>query len=268
MPTREETQAPFSPVLSTKKNSPAQVWNRIMTRVKPQTVSSPHQAAIQLKTNPDSLLLGMERDQELEWKWLSMLDKAWQENLPFGLVKLGEGFSDLGHVRLLPKVKIYTPSTGKQVTALQDRLLAPKCPFYLRLPVQPGPEQDVIQEKTGFNLWGKGHDLVIFTSGSGVKTALDLAARLTQREIKTGIIEIWDWTTLSKEDLYLELSSYTYLASLESHAPQGGLGSLLLELLSDFGKSHAILRLGYPSYQDCKLPSLEELEKIFTDKIW
>lgn len=111
-----------------------------------------------------------------------------------------------------------------------------------------------------------GRDLCLISCGSMLATAQQVAQRCQSRGIQCGIVDLFRIKPLDRKELYDTISRYTYLATIENHTLIGGLGSCILETLSQYGKSHAIIQFGIG--KDGVPPRVDAIMEKLAWKIW
>jgi len=182
--------------------------------------------------------------------------------LPVTVVGVGAGFDyntlgpthhsteDLAVMRALPGMTILNPSDSLMAREMVGYCVKKPGPKYIRLDRTGLPL--VYDETTkpdinrGLTVLREGRDLCIVATGRMVKRALELADALEENSIEAGVVDLFRIKPVNEVLLYETISRYSYIASLEEHFVTGGLGSVVLETLSNNGKSHPIFRFGIP----------------------
>ncbi len=205
-------------------------------------------------------------------------------NLPVVLVGVGAGFSyadsgythhaleDISLMRTLPHMQIFQPCDNASVSKMADMLLQLEGPAYLRLD-RYGEESLAFQEETigkGFQIVRPAQRITLAASGYMVKIATEVAERLQNDGISTGVVDICRIPV--NEALYKNLENTQELVVLEEHTLPGGLGSYLLEQTCDKGLPIAVHRVGlelsdgYPEEYSGR-PALHKLYGIDAENI-
>ncbi len=178
-------------------------------------------------------------------------------NLPITIVGAGAGFTyssdgpthhaveDVSVMRALPGMTIYNPS--EQMTAKFAALSAWRAagPVYVRLdkgiwPALYPPDKDL---SPGLALLRKGTKLLIIATGCMTHTALQLAEAVGISGIHPGVVDLFRLKPIA-EGLVEIAKGYDRVITLEEHTIMGGLGSAVLEFLSDRGLAIPVKRLG------------------------
>jgi transketolase len=189
--------------------------------------------------------------------------------------------ADIAIFRLFPNTSVFSVSDEISAKALLYGSLASPGIQYIRMPIDKISKiyssPNDLDLKKGLTHIRKGRDLCIISTGRMLPRALTLARELSRREIEAGVIDLFRIKPLDPDDLYSVISRYTYLCSLEEHFLSGGIGSAVLETLSDYGKSHSIIRLGIDGnacalsnqYIDAGIAlELDEIIPTLAEKIW
>lgn len=161
-----------------------------------------------------------------------------------------QGVFDISFLRAVPGLTILAPRNGSELTAMLSWAIEQDGPVAIRYPrggttqIAPMGNFDPNQGIPAQEL-KSGRDGVIFAVGHMVEVAME-AARLLEPEYSCGVVNIRSLKPLDKS-LLLKLARGTrYVLTLEDHVLAGGMGSSILELLSDDDQGVKVQRLGYP----------------------
>jgi transketolase len=166
-------------------------------------------------------------------------------NLPVAIVSIGAGLDystlgfthhgteDLTLMKALPGMAVYSPCDNTMAKMLVNETYKGKTPQYVRLDRRGFPliyekEKD-IDFQQGFSHLKKGKDLYIISTGRMLLNALDAAKRLP---LDCGVIDLFRVKPFNKDNLELILKKVKYVASLEEHFTDGGIGSSVSGLLA------------------------------------
>ena len=173
--------------------------------------------------------------------------------LPITIVGVGSGYSyddsgpthhmleDISIMRVLPNMTIYSVSDthmAKRVARTSRKLVLPN---YVRLDrhITPIMYDDLDDFSYGFNVLEEGTDGYFISTGVMVNEALDYS------DNEVGVIDLH---TIPCHELSLvEKIKDKKIITLEEHFLPGGLGSYILELISDYGINTKVKRLGLKS---------------------
>ncbi len=178
--------------------------------------------------------------------------------LPVRLVGVGGGL-DYGHngathyaledialMRVQPGLTVIAPADPAQTrTALQATAGLPT-PVYFRLGKDdvPIPALDGRFRLGRAELIGDGQDLVIVTYGGITPQALAAASALAEDGVEATIAVVASLAPAPVEDLVRLLARVPLAVTLEAHYVQGGVGSLVSEIVAEGGLRCRVLRRG------------------------
>lgn len=165
---------------------------------------------------------------------------------PLGSTHLA--IEDMGILRTLPNITVVAPSDAEEMKRLMPQTLDWPGPIYIRL----GKGGDPVVAQDGFTL-GKGTWLrpaakvTLLSTGIMSERCLRAADLLAQAGIAAGVLHLPTVKPLDEAALRDAAGCSDLLVTVEEHVLAGGLGSAVLELLSDGGaRLPRALRLGMP----------------------
>jgi len=143
------------------------------------------------------------------------------------------GIHDFSFLRNLPHLSILAPRSDFELRSMLFAAYKEKVPVIIRYPRASAPQQEKLDSEIS---WGKaevlmtGKDLAIWAVGRECETALQVAdilagKKLTATVINTRFLKPFD------VDLLLKQADQMPIASIEDCQIQGGLGSIIDELL-------------------------------------
>jgi transketolase len=197
-------------------------------------------------------------------------------NLPVRLVGNGGGLvyaplgpthlapDDFALMRPLPNMTILAPSDAEQMCAIMKQTLDWPGPIYIRL--AKGGDPVVFPKKTPVKI-GKaislreGRHAVFITTGTMAHRALAAAEILAEKGLDCAILHFHTVKPLDSAAVLAAGAEYPLVVTLEEHSKIGGLGSSVVELLTDQGPypGPKILRLGLPDAFSKNYGSQDEL---------
>ena len=182
--------------------------------------------------------------------------------LPVTVVGVGAGFDyntlgpthhsveDLAVMRVLPNMTVFSPSDSLMAEQVVDYCIDEPGPKYVRLDrtgiplvYKAGQKLDL---KQGMTVLREGKDVCIFATGRMVLRALELAKELEKHSVSVGVIDFYKIAPVNSDLLCDIVGKYKHIASLEEHFVTGGIGSAILETLSDAGIGRPVFRFGIP----------------------
>lgn len=150
---------------------------------------------------------------------------------------------DIAAMSALPHMRVYLPSDRFQTAALINALLKDDQPAYIR--VGRNPVEDVYTESdcpfelNRMQIIGDGREALIFACGEMVRQALDAAEILKAEGIGVSVADVHSLKPLDEAAIVSAVGRYAHLISVEEHAPYGGLGARISQVLC----AHAPARL-------------------------
>ena len=167
--------------------------------------------------------------------------------LPVTIVGVGSGYSyspdgpthhateDISIMRALPNMTIYSPSDSNIVPALVDITLKSKTPSYIRLDRQLLPllynKDHNLHE--GFSILREGNDVTVISTGVMVHRALEVAEELHEQSIQAKVIDFYRLKPIDVAAVTKILKGASKIVVLEEQTINGGLGSIIAEILVD-----------------------------------
>lgn len=135
----------------------------------------------------------------------------------------------------IPNMRVYLPSDRFQTAKLVEALLTDEKPAYIR--VGRNAVADIYsEENTPFEMdkatvLSEGTDVLLVACGEMVRPALDAAAMLKEEGISAGLLDMYCVKPLDKEGLVEAAKKAKVVISIEEHAPFGGLGSMVSQVV-------------------------------------
>lgn len=167
---------------------------------------------------------------------------------PLGATHLA--IEDIAIMRALPNMAVVAVSDAPEMTRLMEASLDWPGPLYIRLakggdPVVSRPDDDFTIGRAILRR-PPGRVLLIGT-GATTHRALGAADRLAEAGIETGVLHMHTVKPLDRDALAALVPDCDLVVTIEEHVLAGGLGSAVLEALSDAALlPRRLLRLGIP----------------------
>ncbi len=142
---------------------------------------------------------------------------------------------DIAAMSAIPNMRVYLPSDRFQTTKLIEALLKDNKPAYVR--VGRNAVEDIYSEDNcpfemdKATVIGDGEDLTIVACGEMVKSAVDAAKILEEKGIKTTVLDMYCVKPLDSEAIIKAASRSKAVITIEEHAPFGGLGSMVSQVV-------------------------------------
>lgn len=143
---------------------------------------------------------------------------------------------DIAAMSAIPNMRVYIPSDRHQTKCLTEALLQDEKPAYVR--VGRNPVEDVYEEgNVPFEMdkatvLREGNDLAIIACGEMVKSAVEAADILKTKGIQSTVVDMYCIKPLDKETVVSVASKVKAIITVEEHAPFGGLGSMVSQVVS------------------------------------
>ncbi len=143
---------------------------------------------------------------------------------------------DIAAMSAIPGMRVYLPSDRHQTRKLFEALLQDHQTAYIRL--GRNPVEDVYEEgNVPFEMnkavtVAEGTDALIVACGEMVKPAKDAAALLKEQGISAGVLDMYCVKPLDREGLLKAAEGRKLIVTVEEHAPFGGLGSMVAQVIS------------------------------------
>jgi len=179
-------------------------------------------------------------------------------NLPVTLLGVGPGYAysvdgpthhateDIAVMRALANMTIYSPTDANMASALVGVSLKTPSPLYIRLDrgrygTLYGMSEDL---SAGFRIIKDGSDVCIFATGCMVHRAMDVERALSEQAIKARVVDVYRLKPVDAVKLVEGVRGFSRAVTIEEHTLNGGLGSIILEVLSDQGLCIPVKRFG------------------------
>lgn len=182
-------------------------------------------------------------------------------NLPVRLLSSGGGLvyaplgpthlaiEDMAAMRTLPNMTVVAVCDAEEMRRLMNQSLDWPGPMYIRL--AKGGDPVVSDPKLPFQI-GKAilvrepGTVLFVTTGVMLGQAMQAADLLAEKGVRCGILHMHTVKPFDAEALADCAAGVRLVVSVEEHIRSGGLGSAVLETLSDAGLATPVLRLGIP----------------------
>ena len=143
---------------------------------------------------------------------------------------------DIAAMSAIPGMRVYLPSDRHQTRKLFEALLQDKQTAYVRLgrnPVEDTYEEgNVPFEMDRATVIAEGSDVLIVACGEMVRPAKDAAELLKAKGISAGVLDMYCVKPLDREGLLKAAKGKKLVVAVEEHAPFGGLGSMVVQVIS------------------------------------
>ena len=142
---------------------------------------------------------------------------------------------DIAAMSAIPNMRVYLPSDRFQTAKLIEALLQDTKPAYLR--VGRNAVEDIysvdnipfVMDKAA--VLAEGTDVLLVACGEMVRPALDAVALLKEQGISAGLLDMYCVKPLDQEAIVNAAGKAKAVISVEEHAPFGGLGSMVSQVV-------------------------------------
>ncbi len=158
------------------------------------------------------------------------------------------GLEDVSIMRAIPGMTIISPADCGEIVKAVHASALHQGPVYIRLTGTPN-NPIVYEEDYDFEI-GKsiqlteGDDVVIISVGTMVAKAIEASKILLESGIKAEVVNMHTIKPLDKDKISLIAESGRPIVTIEEHTLVGGLGSAILEELSELGKLCPLKMIG------------------------
>jgi transketolase len=183
-----------------------------------------------------------------------------------------QAIEDLALMRMIPGLVVIDPCDATEIAAATRAAAEHDGPVYMRL--LRGKVPVVFDAGHRFEI-GKarrlrdGGDVGLIATGFMTERALDAAAALESRGIRTGVLHVPTLKPFDREAVAAFAASVDRLVTAENHVVRGGLASQVAETLFDAGLVRPLARIGLPDrFIECgAVPTLQRRYAITTADI-
>lgn len=163
------------------------------------------------------------------------------------LASTHHSIDDIAVMRGFGNIEIYAPSCPLECRQIIDYALEHVGPVYIRLDGKALPE--LHDEHYRFapgkiDVLRKGKDVALVAMGSTVHEIVSAAAQLMEKGIDATVLSVPSIRPCDTAQLLSLLKSHRAVVSVEEHNINGGVGSLVAEVLAEAGCAIPLRRLG------------------------
>lgn len=142
---------------------------------------------------------------------------------------------DIAAMSAIPNMRVYLPSDRFQTGKLVEALLQDEKPAYVRVG-RNAVEDIYAEEDCPFELdratvIKEGTDVALIACGEMVRPALEAAELLAQEGISATVVDMYCVKPLDRDAILKAAGSARLVVTAEEHAPFGGLGSMVSQVV-------------------------------------
>ena len=163
------------------------------------------------------------------------------------LASTHHSIDDLAVMRGFGNIQIFAPSCPVECRQVIEYALDYQGPVYIRLDGKALPQlhDETYQFVPGaVDLLSKGNDISLIATGSTVHEIVDAAIALAGQGISAAVIAVPSIRPCNTQQLLQLLQQAPAAITVEEHNINGGVGSLVAEVLAENGCAVRLLRLG------------------------
>ena len=164
------------------------------------------------------------------------------------LASTHHSIDDISVMRGFGNIQIFAPSSPNECRQIIDYAIIQYVgPVYIRLDGKELPE--IHDENYKFipgaiDILNKGKDIALVAMGSTVHEIVSAAERLTEKGINVTVINVPSIRPCDTSALFNALQDCHCVITVEEHNINGGIGSLVAEVLAEHGAAIKLKRLG------------------------
>ncbi|MEG7531765.1 MAG: transketolase C-terminal domain-containing protein [Hungatella sp.] len=142
---------------------------------------------------------------------------------------------DIAAMASVPNMRVYLPSDRHQTRCLIEALLLDEKPAYIR--VGRNPVEDIYEENQvpflmdRATVLAEGTDVALIACGEMVRPAKEAAAQLKSQGITAAVVDMYCVKPMDREAVMRVANSVRAVVTIEEHAPYGGLGSMVSQIV-------------------------------------
>lgn len=165
------------------------------------------------------------------------------------LASTHHSIDDISVMRGFGNIQIFAPSSPLECRQIIEYALEHVGPVYIRMDGKALPE--LHDDKYKFvpgavDVLREGDDVALVAMGSTVHEAVDAAEQLAEQGISASVINVPSIRPLDRDALFAALQKSKHIISVEEHNVNGGVGSIVAEVLAENGQGAVLKRLGIP----------------------
>lgn len=165
------------------------------------------------------------------------------------LASTHHAIDDLAVMRGFGNIQIFAPSSPRECRQIIDYAIGYQGPVYIRLDGKALPE---LHDESYRFVPGavvtlrEGEDIALVATGSTVHEIVDAAQMLVNAGIQAKVVSVPSIRPCDTTALLAALKPCKAVITVEEHNVNGGLGSLVAEVLAEAGAGIPLKRLGIP----------------------
>lgn len=165
------------------------------------------------------------------------------------LASTHHAIDDISVMRGFGNIQIFAPSSPLECRQIIEYALEHVGPVYIRMDGKALPElhdESYTFVPGAVDVLREGDEIALVAMGSTVHEAVDAAAQLAEQGISAQVVSVPSIRPLDRDALFAALQGVKHIISIEEHNVNGGVGSIVAEVLAENGHGATLKRLGIP----------------------
>ena len=150
-----------------------------------------------------------------------------------------QAIEDIAIMRAIPNMTIFEPGDATEVETVLDPVLENSGPVYIRMPRGEVPRifsKDLPFLPGKLRILSEGEDITLVSSGICTEEALRARYAMASAGISIRHVHLSTFKPLDNDVLYRALGKPRFgIIAMENHVRHGGLGSLVAEVMAEYG---------------------------------
>jgi transketolase len=163
------------------------------------------------------------------------------------LASTHHSIDDISVMRGFGNIEIYAPASPAQCRQIIDYAIEKQGPVYIRMDGKELPElfdSDYRFEPGNVDVLSQGNDIAIVGMGSVMHEVVDAVSALAEKGIAAKAICLSSIRPCDTDALVRQLNGIRYAITVEEHNVNGGIGSIVAEVIAESGTGTRLKRLG------------------------
>jgi transketolase len=172
-----------------------------------------------------------------------------------------QAVEDIAVLRAVPNLVIINPADPYEVDMALRQSVAYNGPVYIRMPRaavedNPYPAGESFEIGKAYVL-RKPQKITIIATGMMTAQALSAADILASKGVKVGVLNVPTLKPIDAETILSACKASEFVFTVEEHITEGGLGSIVAELMAGEGLNAKLIRFGIPEAASLNGPYFE-----------
>ncbi|MEB7375021.1 transketolase family protein [Enterobacter hormaechei] len=163
------------------------------------------------------------------------------------LASTHHSIDDISVMRGFGNIQIFAPSSPLECKQIIEYAIEHVGPVYIRLDGKALPEihdENYTFKPGAIDVLADGSDVALVAMGSTVHEAVEAREKLEADGIKAKVIGVPSIRPCDTEALFLSLKGIKHVITVEEHNVNGGVGTLVSEVMAEHGHGGVLKRLG------------------------